>query len=141
LTFTPACDRKTVLIAPDMPMKTAVIILGHGSRTGDADKTVRRIEDTVRSNGRFDMVGHAFLQYAPPHPEEVIDRCVAAGASRIVIVPFFLQPGAHVTRDVPALAIKTRTRYPDVEVIVTDLVGSHPLMATIINDLAAGNTK
>jgi sirohydrochlorin ferrochelatase len=124
-----------------MPIKTAVIILGHGSRTGNADSTIKRIEADLKSGGRFEMVAHAFLQYAPPNPEDVIEQCVRAGAARIVIVPFFLQPGAHVTRDVPELAAKARGKYPDVEIIITDLVGSHSLMATIISDLAGLNRK
>jgi sirohydrochlorin ferrochelatase len=122
-------------------MKTAAIILGHGSRTGDADSTIRRIEADVRASGRFEMVAHAFLQYMKPPPEDVIDQCVRAGAARIVIVPFFLQPGTHVTRDVPALALRARRQYPDVEIVVTDLVGSHPLMTKIVVDLADVNRE
>lgn len=117
-----------------MGMKTAVIILGHGSRTGDADSSIRRVAANVKTSGGFEIVAHAFLQYMRPQPEEVIEHCIRAGATKIVIVPFFLQAGAHVTKDVPALAAMTRTRYPDVEVVVTDMVGSHPLMATIVTE-------
>jgi sirohydrochlorin ferrochelatase len=117
-------------------MKTAVIILGHGSRTGDADSSIKRVAADVKANGGFEIVSHAFLQYMQPCPEAVIEQCVRTGAARIVIVPFFLQPGAHVTKDVPALASIMRTRYPDVEIVVTDMVGSHPLMAAIVVDRA-----
>ena len=103
-------------------MITAVIILGHGSRTGDADSGIKRVTAEVKTSGGFDMVAHAFLQYMQPGPEEVIDRCVSAGADRIVIVPFFLQPGAHAMKDVPALALKIKTRYPGIDIFVTDLV-------------------
>lgn len=115
-------------------MKTAVIILGHGSRTGDADSSIRRVAADVKASSGFEIVGHAFLQYMQPRPEDVIEQCVRAGAERIVIVPFFLQPGAHVMKDVPALASLMRSRYPDIEVVVTDIVGSHPLMAAVVVD-------
>lgn len=120
-------------------MKTAVIILGHGSRTGDADSSIRRVAADAKSNGGFELAAHAFLQYMRPHPEEVVEHFVRAGAGRIVIVPFFLQPGAHVTRDVPALASLMKSRYPDVEFVVTDIVGSHPLMATIVIERVRAN--
>ena len=122
-------------------MKTAVIILGHGSRTGDADSSIRRVAENVKASGGFEIVAHAFLQYMQPHPDEVIGQCIHAGAARIVIVPFFLQPGAHVTRDVPALALTMRTRYPDVEIVVTDIVGDHPLMVDIVVDLIHRNRE
>ena len=115
-------------------MKTAVIILGHGSRTGDADSSIKRVAADVKASGGFELVAHAFLQYMQPRPEAVVEQCVRTGATKIVIVPFFLQPGAHMTKDVPALASLMRTRHPDVEIVVTDIAGSHPLMATIVAD-------
>ena len=117
-------------------MKKALIILAHGSRHADADSTVRGIAEGVRGRSDFDIVAHAFLQHSRPGPEEVLDQCVAEGAEHIVIVPFFLQPGAHVLADIPALVEQARSRYAGVTFGVTDLVGAHPLLETIVIELA-----
>ena len=117
-------------------MKKAVIILGHGSRHADADSTVLRVAADVRNSGSFDIVAHAFLKHTKPGPEEALEYCVRQGAGTIVIVPFFLQPGAHVVKDVPALVQKAQCRFPDVQVRVTEPAGSHPLMAKIVAELA-----
>ncbi len=117
-------------------MKTALIILGHGSRSGDADRTIRKVVEGLRRAGGLTDVEHAFLQYVPPTLQEAMERCIGKKVDRIVIVPFFLQAGAHVTRDIPELVERARKQYPSVSIIITDYVGAHPLMAKIVEDLA-----
>jgi sirohydrochlorin ferrochelatase len=117
-------------------MKKALILVAHGSRHADADSTIRSITAGVRKRSGFDIVLHAFLQHSRPAPEEALEQCVAEGATSIVIIPFFLQPGGHVLRDIPALVEKARRRYPTVAIQMTDLVGAHPLLETIVIELA-----
>jgi sirohydrochlorin ferrochelatase len=71
---------------------------------------------------------------APSLPDSAA-RCVAQGAGRIVIVPFFVLPGNHVVRDIPEQVKALRMRYPSVDFAVTGHVGGHPLMMTIVEDL------
>jgi len=116
-------------------MKTAVIILGHGSRSGGADETVKRVAAEVRKSGCHALVEHAFLQYTTPTPQNVIENCIRQQVQKIVIVPYFMQSGAHVTRDIPELVDEARKQHPDLDIVVTDYVGAHPLMAKIVEDL------
>lgn len=116
-------------------MKSAVIILGHGSRSAGADKTVQRIAAEVKKRGGYEIVEQAFLQLSSPSLRETIEACARKDAGRIVIVPFFMQSGAHVTRDIPALIEEARKKHPGVEILMTDFVGAHPLMAEIVMDL------
>ena len=120
-------------------MKTAVIIMGHGSRSGDADAMVRRVAAEVRQFGGYEIVEHAFLQYVQPGPHEALEKCIRQRAEKIVIVPFFMQPGAHVTKDIPAFVEKAKKQHPDLAITVTDFVGSHPLMTKIVLDLVEKN--
>lgn len=116
-------------------VKTAVIILGHGSRSAGADEAIRKAVDGVKRSGVFAVVEHAFLQYVPPTPPDALESCFRQQVDRVVIVPFFLQAGTHVTKDIPALIEKARKQLPAVEVLVTDHVGTHPLMAKIVEEL------
>ncbi len=118
-------------------MKTAVIVLGHGSRSG-GDSTVGGVAASVKIRGGFEIVEYAFLQYVRPTPEEALDRCVRQGAKKIVIVPFFMQQGAHVTKGIPAFVERAKRLNPAVDIVVTDFAGSHPLMTDIVLDLAGG---
>ncbi|HLE41225.1 MAG TPA: CbiX/SirB N-terminal domain-containing protein [Nitrospirota bacterium] len=116
-------------------MKSAVIILGHGSRSAGADKAIQRIVVEVKKRGGHEIVEQAFLQHTLPALMETIESCARKNAERIVIVPYFMQPGAHVTRDIPALIEQARKKHPGIEILMTDFVGSHPLMAEIVMDL------
>jgi len=116
-------------------VKTAVIILGHGSRSAGSEAALQAVVAEMKKGGHA-IVEHAFLQYVPPAPREALERCIGQRAERIVIVPFFLQAGAHVTRDIPALLSEARKEHPGIEIIVTDYVGAHPLMAKIVEELA-----
>jgi sirohydrochlorin ferrochelatase len=116
-------------------VKTAIIILGHGSRSSDADETVKRVAVKVKEIGGYEIVEHAFLQYMRPTPREALEKCVQQQAEKIVIVPLFIQSGAHVSRDIPELAEKAKKQYTNIDIIITDRVGTHPLMAKIVTDL------
>jgi len=116
-------------------VKTAVIILGHGSRNEGADEAIKRITAEVKRAGNFVLVEHAFLQYVQPTLPETLETCIRQGANNIVIVPFFMQAGAHVTRHIPDLVEKAKKRHPGVTIAVTDYAGTHPLMTKIVEDL------
>jgi sirohydrochlorin ferrochelatase len=116
-------------------VRTAVIILGHGSKNSEADDTVREIAAEVKRLGTYGIVEYAFLQHTIPSPQDALERCIRQNADRIVVVPLFMQAGAHVSRDIPVLAEKARKQYPAIDFVVTDHAGSHPLMAKIVVDL------
>lgn len=136
LTFSTCYDKNVTLVREGAFVRTAVIILGHGSRSSNADTAIRAVVDGMKRAGEFAVVEHAFLQYVPPTPHEVIERCVGQNVDRIVIVPFFLQAGAHVTRDIPELIEKFRKQHRQIDITVTDYVGAHPLMAKVVEELA-----
>jgi len=115
-------------------VRTAVIILGHGSRNTGSETAVHAVVAEMKKGGHA-IVEHAFLQYVSPTLQEALDRCIGQRVGRIVIVPFFLQAGAHVTRDIPALVAEARKAYPGIDIVVTDYVGTHPLMAKIVEEL------
>jgi sirohydrochlorin ferrochelatase len=117
-------------------VKTAVIILFHGSKAEGSDAIVHRITTEVRRRGKFTLVIAAFLQHAKPDIRESIAFCSEQRVNKIVVVPFFLQLGTHVTDHIPALVGKLRAGYPNIEIVVTDAVGSHPLLVDAVVDLA-----
>ena len=119
-----------------MFVKTAIIILFHGSRADGAAEAVRRIINEVRNRGCYDVVEAAFLQHTSPAFATAVQSCVQLGTSKIVVVPFFLQMGLHVTADVPVLIDRAREHYPDVQISMTHAVGAHPGMIDIVLDLA-----
>jgi len=116
-------------------MRTAVIILGHGSRRQGAGDPLASIAASLQATGNYLAAEHAFLQYARPSLADAVGSCARQGADRIVIVPFFVQPGNHVITDIPELVDALRTKYPGVAFSVTGHVGGHPMMVNIVEEL------
>lgn len=50
-------------------------------------------------------------------------RCVEAGASRVVVAPYFLSRGRHIQDDIPALVAAAREQYPGVTCSIADPIG------------------
>ncbi len=117
-------------------MKTAVIILFHGSRAEGAGEIAGRIAAEVGKLGKFGVVTTAFLQHAKPDLIEAVHTCIHQGAGKIIVVPFFLQLGMHVTSDIPVLMDRIKKQHPDLSIVATGAVGTHPLMADIVVKMA-----
>src|SRR6266550_7234962 len=88
------------------PMKTGIIIVDHGSRRDESNRMLEEVASLFarRFNERFDIVEPAHMEIAEPSIASAYAKCANRGASRIVVLPFFLGPGKHWTSDIPRLA-------------------------------------
>jgi sirohydrochlorin ferrochelatase len=137
LTFRAGYDRYSSLRNEgSQAVKTAVIILFHGSRAEGAGEIAGKIADKVGKQGNFEVVTIAFLQHAKPDLMQAVHTCIHQGAGKIIIVPFFLQMGTHVTSDIPVLMDLVKKRYPGLSIVATGAVGTHPMMADIVAKMA-----
>lgn len=112
----------------------ALLIIAHGSRRQASNDEVHSIAAQIREHGQheFDIVESAFLELASPLIPEGIDKCVALGASEIIVSPYFLNSGKHVTEDIPNIITQVKLAYPDIAIHVTRHVGSSPIMLDLI---------
>jgi sirohydrochlorin ferrochelatase len=113
-------------------MKTAILLMAHGSRIPEANDAVREIAETVRTMTGFDIVEVSFREQHPPNIQQGIDACVAQGAERIILMPYFLYMGAHVQEDLPEEMARARERYPRVEFAMGRHLGVHRKLAELV---------
>jgi sirohydrochlorin ferrochelatase len=73
-----------------------------------------------------------FMECNEPTIPMGVAHCVAAGAKRVVAIPYFLHMGTHVADDLPNLTAQARDRYPDVEFAMTGYLGESPLIADLL---------
>lgn len=118
---------------PSAP-ETAIILVDHGSRRPEAARHVEKLAQLVSEHRPQWPVRCAHLELTKPFVPEVIDACVADGAARIFLYPFFLLPGRHTREDLPALADDARRRHPNVEIHVTASMELHPKLVEIVLD-------
>ena len=122
--------------APRPNMK-ALIVIDHGSRMERANRLVEELAERLRGRGDFDIVAAAHMELAEPNLEQAFRNCVELGAVEIVIAPYFLAGGSHVSHDIPDLAEKAASKYPGVRWKVSEPLGLDERLAEIVLDRAA----
>ncbi|MDD3295464.1 MAG: CbiX/SirB N-terminal domain-containing protein [Geobacteraceae bacterium] len=115
-------------------MKTAILLMAHGSRVSEANDAVHEIAKMVRDFAGYDIVEVSFRENHAPNIQQGIDACVARGAGRILLVPYFLYMGAHVREDLPREMEEARLRHPGVEMAMAGHLGVHKRLAKLVID-------
>ncbi|CAM9100957.1 unnamed protein product [Ectocarpus fasciculatus] len=113
--------------------RVGVIVCDHGSRRENANTMLFEVAERYRSFSGFEIVEAAHMELAEPSIEKAFDRCVAAGAQKVVLHPFFLSPGRHVTSDIPALMVAAAKRHPGVAWVVSEPLGLQELMPRVMH--------
>ena len=111
---------------------TAVIVFAHGSTVEEANEGVRTMTAELALRGNFALVDTAFLDCASPDLRESVGRMAAAGATRIVVIPFFLTLGIHLRRDLPGIVDELRGIYAGIDIDVTEPLEGHPALVDIM---------
>src|SRR5688572_2989165 len=116
-------------------MKDGIIIVDHGSRL---DASNRMLEEVAALFARrftelYEIVEPAHMELAEPSIGTAYDRCVARGARRVIVAPFFLGPGKHWTGDIPRLAAEAAARHPGTRYHVTMPLGIDELILELLN--------
>ncbi|MBS1269182.1 MAG: Sirohydrochlorin cobaltochelatase [Gammaproteobacteria bacterium] len=103
----------------------AVLLVAHGSRVRQSNSEVEslaaRLAERLAPNT---MVSYAFLEPALPSIPDAIDSLARQGIQRIVLIPYFLSAGRHVSEDIPGLVAEAREKYPDSSIEITEHFGA-----------------
>lgn len=121
-----------------------IILIGHGSPLEEANNLHEigaMVHLLLHPECRKECVRIAYLQFGRPDILEAIKGCAQDGAKRIVIHPFFLSKGLHVTRDIPEIIEKARGLYPDIEFLYTEPLGFNEWIARLVIERIKGKTS
>ncbi len=112
-------------------MKTALLLIAHGSRQEAANADLLHVAAALRTRG-WPIVVASFLELTEPGIEDGGVHCVEQGAERVILVPYFLSAGVHVRRDLAAARAKLAERFPAVEFRLAEPLGQHPLLLDVV---------
>jgi sirohydrochlorin ferrochelatase len=112
--------------------QTAVLLIAHGSREQRANDDLHELATRLREQGRYPIVESSFLELALPELKAGGDRCVELGATRVLMIPYFLSDGVHLRRDLAAARDELERRHPDVEFCLGPPLGPHPLLDQLV---------
>lgn len=112
-------------------MKTAILMMAHGSRIAEANNAAREVATMVQEMTGFEIVKVSFRELHEPNIQTGIDACVAQGAERILLMPYFLFMGAHVQHDLPEEIEEAKKRHPHLIMEMGGHLGAHRKLAEI----------
>jgi sirohydrochlorin ferrochelatase len=118
-------------------MKRALLIVDHGSSREESNLLVREIARMMQRRFDLGIVHYAHMERGEPTIEQGFDACVAEGAEEVIVQPYFLAPGRHVTIDIPHLVKNAANRHPGVAFRITEPLGIHPKLGEVILDRIA----
>jgi sirohydrochlorin ferrochelatase len=118
------------------PVLPAIVVVDHGSRREAANDMLSDVALMVRQRSNGIPVFIAHMELATPSIADAFESAVAGGANHVIVVPFFLSPGRHVTSDIPKLTEHAATRHTGVTYDVRPPIGTHPAIADVIMERA-----
>src|SRR5712692_628642 len=118
-----------------MPV-TAIVVFAHGSSIESANDSVRRVAESVRREGGFEVVEAAFLEQGRPDLAQAVALVVAQGARSVIVVPYFLTLGIHLQRDLPNIVEGLARIHKGVEIRVARPLDGHPALGEILKERA-----
>ena len=105
-------------------MKYALII-AHGSRRKASNDEVREVtrKFSLQEHG-FDQVNCAFLELDEPDIPQGLLNAIEEGATEIIVLPYFLSAGRHVSEDIPAQIAPVQDAHPQVKIKIAPYLGA-----------------
>ncbi len=112
--------------------RTAILLIAHGSRQQAANDDLHALAERIAAQGAYPIVEPCFLELAEPELKAGGDRCAERGASRVLMIPYFLSAGVHLNRDLTAARDELNQRHPGVTFILGSPLGPHPLLDQLV---------
>ncbi len=120
--------------------KVGLILIGHGSKHPKNRENLEKLAEILRKRAKFEVVELAFMSINTPSVPDAIDSLAKKNISKIVLVPAFLAPGVHTTKDIPRM-IGVKEKEPQlkqrgIELIYGEPLGSDERIADILEEKA-----
>ena len=112
--------------------ETAVLLIAHGSRRDEANRDLARLAEQVQARGEYAIVEIAYLELAEPTSPQAAQRCVRRGARTVLMLPYFLSAGSHVTNDLERFRRECEAEYAGVAFRLCPPLGLHPLLIDVV---------
>jgi sirohydrochlorin ferrochelatase len=117
----------------------ALLVVAHGSRRAASNQEIFDLIDILSTKTtHYISISAAFLELATPSISEGVDFCVKNGATEVVVLPYFLSAGRHVSEDIENALAPKRLEYPQLTITIKPHIGAANGMAEMLLNLAKG---
>jgi sirohydrochlorin ferrochelatase len=110
-----------------------LICLAHGSRKDEANNEFTKLIEKVKTPllEHYDFISPAFLEFSSPSLQEEIDIAIKnTKITQIIIFPYFLHNGNHVSKDINNIVKSYSSKKIDLKILPH--FGAYPEIEDII---------
>jgi sirohydrochlorin ferrochelatase len=119
------------------PQHKGLILIAHGSRNLASNQQTIDLTASLASlvKDKYTQLNHAFLEFADPSIENAVKTQIQAGMTHIVLFPYFLSNGNHVSQDIPLMIGRFQHQYPLIRFTILPAFGLSPDIVELISHL------
>jgi precorrin-8X/cobalt-precorrin-8 methylmutase len=110
------------------------LIVSHGSPRAEANRRFEALVARIAARLGSPDVLATFFSIARPNIPDQVAVLAARGVRRIVLMPYFLGEGQHVSKDIPELLDVCRRSFPDVVLDVLPTLEDEPALEDLVTD-------
>ncbi len=111
-----------------------VVVLNHGTRNKQAQEDFVNFINAVREKQPDLRIEYASMELCEPCLPSVIDRLYDEGIRYIIVIPFFLFRGIHITEDIPKIIKGQEASHPGLEIVMGKVLLSDERLQDILLD-------
>jgi sirohydrochlorin ferrochelatase len=104
--------------------QVGVVLVDHGSRRPAANESLEEFASLFRKTTTHKIVEIAHMELAEPTIAQAIEKCSQNGCTHVVVLPYFLSKGRHVTEDIPHLVQQATEGLPNLSVQIAEPIGT-----------------
>lgn len=113
-------------------MKSAILVVAHGSRELQAQQEFKRLVGKYRKRHPGWKIAHAFLELAEPTIPQALGS-LTASSREILVLPLFLFAAKHVRKHIPEILAAFRKTHPQVKVKLAKPLGADGKLLDILD--------
>lgn len=117
-----------------------ILLVGHGSRSEDAQKVFSHIIEELGKKLQVEVQGCS-MEISAPFIPETVEKMVQKGVRHITVLPYFLYSGIHIKEDIPEILHEIKENYKDIEITMAEPLGYHDTLIDILVERLAGETR
>jgi sirohydrochlorin ferrochelatase len=120
-----------------LQVKKGLVFVAHGSRNSISNQHIACLANAVKANiqEKYTYLNYGFLESAEPSISDAINQQIQIGMYEIVIFPYFLSNGNHVSQDIPAIIHVFQKKHPSIIFTILPVFGNYLGMASLISGM------
>jgi len=113
---------------------TALLLMAHGSRRAEANQELVDLAERLLKLNEYSIIEPCYLELAEPDIVTSGSTCVSKGATRVLMVPYFLSAGVHIRRDLAEARDQLMEKHPEIEFRLGPPLGPHEFLDKLVQE-------